>query len=273
MKASHIFAVALIALPLFCSCGGDEPDTPTPPTPPTPVDPPTPPEPEKIEFRRTFRFDDNIISMNGSNDYVAVYDKEKMTKSGDSREIDTGTFTFDNASKTYTLNGLGKLEIVSDSKIAFTPTGGSKKEYDAKVSLIVSDESSNASLMNRTWVINETILTFRGVNYTFKGLDLNEVEKKARDEGVEFKFHLDDGMVVTKVIITDSLIAAEFKNGQSYAAEHTLRSGNSFSLSEFTNGLEGTAKVQFVDELCTITINTTLDESPASIILTMQEKK
>ena len=172
-----------------------------------------------------------------ANDYVAIYKKELvLTKSGDPREISTGSYTFDQKTKTYDLKGFGKLEILSDTKIAFTPDGGSRKEYSAKMTEIASDEKSDAYIVNRSWTIKETILRMdsRGVNYTYPGdLDLNKVEKDARDLGIEFKYHMDDGMVVNKVIITDALLAASFKNGQSYAAEHTFKvSGGKFNLSE-----------------------------------------
>ena len=77
-----------------------------------------------------------------------------------------------------------------------------------------------------------------------------------------------------QVIITDALLAASFKNGQSYAAEHTFKvSGGKFNLSEYTNGLEGTATLQFIEDMCVITIDTNLDESEAKIILTLVEAK
>lgn len=279
MKRLQFVLAALLVLPVFFSCGKDPEPTPIPTPPPTPVDPVTPPEPEPvpIEFRRTIRFDNNIVSTNSSNDYVAVYKKELvLTKSGDPREISTGSYSFDQKTKTYDLKGFGKLEILSDTKIAFTPDGGSRKEYSAKMTEIVSNENSDANHINRSWTIKETILLMesRGVNKSYEGLDLNKVEKDARDLGIDFKYHMDDGMVVSKVIITDALLAASFKNGQSYAAEHTLgASGGKFSLSEYTNGLDGTATVQFKEELCIITIDTNLDESEAKIILTLVEAK
>lgn len=279
MKRLQFVLAALLVLPIFFSCGKDPEPTPTPPPTPVTPDPPTPPEPEPvpIEFRRTIRFDNNIVSTNSSNDYVAVYKKELvLTKSEDPREITTGSYTFDQKTKAYDLKDFGKLEILSDTQIAFTPVGGSRKEYSAKMTEIVSNENSDANHINRSWTIKETILLMesRGVNYTYEGLDLNKVEKDARDLGIDFKYHMDDGMVVTKVVITDALLAASFKNGQSYAAEHTLgAAGGKFSLSEYTNGLDGTATVQFKEELCIITIDTNLDESAAKIILTLVEAK
>ncbi len=279
MKRLHFVLAALLVLPVFFSCDEKPEPDPIPTPPPTPVDPVTPPEPEPvpIEFRRTIRFDNNIVSANSSNDYVAVYKQELvLTKSGDPRQISTGSYTFDQKTKAYDLKDFGKLEILSDTKVAFTPVGGSRKEYSAKMTEIVSDEKSDANIINRSWTIKETILRMdsRGVNYTYEGLDLNKVEKDARDLGIEFKYHMDDGMVVSKVIITDALLAASFKNGQAYAAEHTLgASGGKFNLSEYTNGLEGTATVQFIDEMCVITIDTSLDESEAKIILTLVEAK
>ena len=284
MKRLIYIVAAILVLPVFFSCGGnakpEKPNTPstpstpstptTPTTPTTPENPPTPPPVPQIEFRRTVRFDKNIISANGSKDFVAVFDKMLLTKAGDSREIRTGSFSFDNASKTYTLSGFGKLELLDDKKVAFTPQGGSRTVYDVEESEIVSDENSNANKMNGSWTLKETILEFRGLNYSFDGLDLNKVEQLAREQQIEFKYHMDDNMVVSKIIITDSMLAASFKNGQSYAAEHNLRSGSNFNLSEFTHGLDGTASVQFVDELCVITIETTLDGSPAKIRLTLQ---
>ena len=274
MKSYHYLIAALLVLPVFFSCGGKTPHTPDNPTP-TPT--PTPdPEPVPIEFRRTIRFDNNIVSTNTSNDFVAVYKKELLTKSGDPREITTNTYSFDQKTRAYDLKGFGKLEILGDTKVAFTPVSGSRKEYDAKMTEIVSDEKSDANHINRSWTIKETILRMdsRGVNYTYQGLDLNKVESDAKETGIEFKFHMEDNMVVTKVIITDAILGASFKNGKSYAAEHTLgASGGKFNLSEFTNGLEGTATVQFIDELCVISIDTKLDESPAKIILTMEESK
>lgn len=280
MKRLHFVLAALLVLPVFFSCDEKPEPDPIPTPPPTPVDPVTPPEPEPvpIEFRRTIRFDNNIVSANSSNDYVAIYKKElAQTKSGDPRAISTGSYTFDQKTRTYDLKGFGKLEILSDTKIAFTPDGGSRKEYSAKMTEIASDEKSDAYIVNRSWTIKETILRMdsRGVNYTYPGdLDLNKVEKDARDLGIEFKYHMDDGMVVNKVIITDALLAASFKNGQSYAAEHTFKvSGGKFNLSEYTNGLEGTATLQFIEDMCVITIDTNLDESEAKIILTLVEAK
>jgi hypothetical protein len=290
MKRFILILTSVLLMPVFFSCGEpvtpdnpvtpSNPTTPTTPTnptdPTTPTDPVTPPEPE-IEFRRTLRFGDTVISANGSKDFVAVYDHRLVTKSGDSREIRTGSFTFNNSTKTYSFTGFGKLELLDDNSVAFTPDGGTRVVYNVTVSQIVSDENSFANKMNGSWTIKETIITFRAYNYTFEGLDLNEVEKLAREQGIEFKFHLNDGMVVSKVILTDALMAASFKNGESYAAEHNLRLGSKFKLSEYTNGLEGTATIDFPNKsdgdynFCTITIDTTLDDSPAQIILTLQK--
>lgn len=271
-----VFA-ALLVLPLLFSCvQKPEPEpTPNPPTPVVPPTPPTPPEPELIEFRKTIRFKDSVVSTNGSNDFVAVYSKILLTKGEENGpEIMTGSYTFDNASKTYNFTGFGKLELLDDSRIAFTPAGGTRQVYDAKITEIVPNETASARLMNRSWVTTQTILAFRGVNYTYTGdLDLNKVESDAREQKIDFKFHLDDNSVVTKVIITDALVAAYLKNGQSYAAEHDLRLGSEFKLEEYTYDLKGTAKVQFVDELCVITIDTVLDDSPATIYLTLKEAK
>ena len=164
------------------------------------------------------------------------------------------------------------MEVIDDKQIAFTPNGGARKVYDAESSLIVADEKAIANLLNRSWVISRTILEFRKANYPFDGLDLNEIEKIARDQGIEFKYHMDDGMVAKSVIITDALIAAKFQNGQSYAAEHSLRIGADFNLSEFTYAIKGNGTVQFPEgdnSKCYITFNTTLDESPAKIMLTL----
>lgn len=295
MKSYKILIAALLVLPVFFSCGGknnhtpDNPNTPstpstpsnptTPTNPDNPPTPPTPPEPEPeppIEFRRTVRFGQVILSFNSSNDFIAIYPESVMTKSGDSRKISTGTYTFSQEDKTYTLKDLGKLKVLKDDKVAFTPKDGERKEYTAKTSLIVDNEKTEAYLVNKSWTINESILKFRGANYSFDGLDLNEVEKIARDQGIQFKYHMKDGMVAKKLIVTDALVAAEFKNGESYAAEHTLRSGTSFDLSEFTNALKGSATIQFDKEdpqWCYLTIKTTLDESPAEVVFTLKEIK
>ena len=294
MKSYKLLIAALLVLPVFFSCGGknnhtpDNPNTPstpsTPSTPTTPTDPetpPTPPTPEPepeppLEFRRTIRFSQVILSFNSSNDFIAIYPESIMTKSGDSRKIFTGTYTFSQDDKAYTLKDFGKLEVLADDKVAFTPKDGTRKEYKAETTLIVDNDKTEAYLVNKSWTINESILKFRGANYSFDGLDLNEVEKIARDQGIEFKYHMNDGMVAKKLIVTDALIAAQFKNGESYAAEHTLRSGTSFDLSEFTNGLKGSATIQFDKEdpaWCYITIKTTLDESPAEVVFTLKEIK
>lgn len=297
MKRYHLLVAAILVLPVFFSCGGknhtpDDPTptpaptpTPTPTPPPTPVDPtPTPtPEPDPIEFRRTVRFDHNIISMNSSKDFIAVFEESLVTKSPDSRKILTGSYTFSDSDNIYTLKDFGKLEIIDDKQVAFTPSGGTRKVYDAETTVIVDAEESNSYYLNRSWTINESILKFRGANYSFDGLDLNEVEKIARGQGIEFKYHMDDGMVAKKLIVTDALVAAEFKNGESYAAEHTLRSSTkydkkeSFKLDEFTNDLKGDATVQFEkdgeDLWCYITITTTLDQSPAEVVFTLKEMK
>ena len=94
-----------------------------------------------------------------------------------------------------------------------------------------------------------------------------------RETGYEFTTHLDPDMIVTKIIVTDALVGVEFKNGQTYAAEHTLRQGNEFKFSEFTKGLEGTATVQFKDDKCFITADTTVDEFPAHLIIRLAPKK
>ena len=288
MKSYKLLIAALLVLPVFFSCGGknnhtpDNPNTPstpstpsTPTTPTNPDNPPTPPEPP-IEFRRTVRFDRNIISFNGSGDFIAVYEEALMTKSGDSRKIKTGSYTFSQDDKTFTLQDFGKLEVLADDKIAFTPKDGSRKEYKAETTLIVDNEKAEANLINKSWTIEKSVLYFRGVNYTFDGLDLNEVEKLARDQGIEFKFHMNDGMVAKKLIITDALIAAYFNNGESYAAEHTLRSGKEFNLDEFTYDLKGKASIDFDKDdpsLCFISIYTTLDQSEAEVEFTLKEIK
>ena len=275
---------ALLVLPVFSSCGGKEepvkpvtpvnPDKPSKPDTPSnpPENPPTPPEPE-IETRRTFNFGDNIISTSGSGDFVAVLKKGLVTRAGGNRDIFTGSFSFDKTTKTLSYTKVGKIEMLEDKSIAFTPVGGMRTEYKAEETEIVSDENATANRLNGSWVVEETILDYRGANYTFAGLDLNEVEAKAREAGYEFTTHLDPDMVVTKIIITDALVGAEFKNGQSYAAKHTLRQGNEFQFSEFTKGLEGTATVQFKDDKCFITADTTVDEFPAHLIIRLAPKK
>ena len=146
MKSYKILIAALLVLPVFFSCGGknnhtpDNPNTPstpstpsnptTPTNPDNPPTPPTPPEPEPeppIEFRRTVRFGQVILSFNSSNDFIAIYPESVMTKSGDSRKISTGTYTFSQEDKTYTLKDLGKLEVLKDDKVAFTPKDGERK--------------------------------------------------------------------------------------------------------------------------------------------------
>lgn len=291
MKSYHYLIAALLVLPVLFSCGGKNnhtpvtPDPPTPvtpetpvtPDPPTPPTPPTPPEPEPpIEFRRTIRFDHNIVSFNSSKDFVAVYQESLLTKSGDPRKIVSSSYSYSDDNKTYVLKDFGKLEVVDDKQIAFTPEGGSRKVYDAETTLIVDSETAPAYLVNKSWTLNESILKFRGVNYSFDGLDLNEVEKIARDQGIEFKYHMNPNMVAKKLVFTDALVAALFNNGECYAAEHTLRSGTNFSLDEFTYDLKGTATIQFDPddpEWCYITIKTTLDESPAEVVFTLKEIK
>ncbi len=283
MKIAHLLMAALLVLPVFSSCGGKEepvkpvtpvnPDKPSNPnTPSNPDTPPTPPEPE-IETRRTFSFDGNIISTNGSGDFVAVLKKGVVTRANGRPDIFTGSFSFDKTTKTFSYTKVGKIEMLEDKSIAFTPVGGARTEYSTKETEIVTDENAAANRLNGSWVVEETILDYRGANYTFAGLDLNEVEAKAREAGYEFKTHLDPEMVVTKIIITDSLLGAEFKNGQAYAAEHTLRQGNEFKFSEFTKDLDGTASVQFVDDKCFITVDTTVDEFPAHLIVRLAPKK
>ena len=286
MKRYIYIVAAILMLPVFFSCGGnakpEKPDTPstpstptTPTTPTTPDNPPTPPEPQ-IEFRKTFKFGNSIFSFSSDGAFVAILD-EAFTKAGDNRKIVTGTYTFDNSSKTWSFSSLGKIELIEDKKIAFTPSGGARTVYEnVDMTEIVSNEDSEAYKINGTWVITQTILNMpdRNVNNTYTGtLNLNVVEKDARDLGIDFKFHMDENMVVDKIIVTDSMLAASFKNGQAYAAEHNLRQGNNFKLHEFTNNLDGTANVQFVDDLCVIKISTTLDNSAAEILLTLQASK
>ncbi len=295
MRSLHYIVAALLVLPVFFSCGGKNnhtPDNPTPtpvnPNPPTPVDPtpvnptppddPTPPTPAPpIEFRNTFRFDNNIVSTSGSGDFVAVVKSSLVTKSGDSREVITGSYTFNNDAKTWSYSGLGKIELKDDNKIAFTPSNGSSKEYEVKISEIVSDKESVAYKLNGSWTIYETLVDFGGKNYRFDGaLNLNKVEEQARELGYEFTTHLVEGMTITKVIITDGLMAAEFKNGQSYAAEHSLRTGSSFDFSEFTKGLKGNGSVQFTDEQCTqclITVDTTIDDTSTKLYIKLEKKQ
>lgn len=277
MKRNYLLVAAILALPVFFACGSQV-DPQTPDDPSTPATPETPTE-IKIEFRKTFRFEGSIISAGNDGDFVAVMKPEILTKSNDGLKVITGDFSFDNSGKVWTFKNLGKVELLENKKIAFTPSGGERKLYDAEITEIVSDTGSNAGKMNGSWTIKETILEFRGVNYTMNGLDLNEVEKFAKDQGYEFKTHMDPDMVITKVIITDALVGAQFKNGQSYAAEHNLRLGSDFNLSEFSNGLEGTAKVQFVDDLCVLTIDTNINpsdkENPsnAKLRITLQKAK
>ena len=309
MKSYKLLIAALLVLPVFFSCGGknnhtpDNPNTPstpsTPSTPTTPTDPetpPTPPTPEPepeppLEFRRTIRFSQVILSFNSSNDFIAIYPESIMTKSGDSRKIFTGTYTFSQDDKAYTLKDFGKLEVLADDKVAFTPKDGTRKEYKAETTLIADNEKSADNLANRSWNINNVILKFRGASYDdfHDGLDLNKVEQIARDQGIEFKYHMNEGMVAKKIIFTDALIAAQFKNGESYAAEHTLHDGKvvkndngteytEFNLSEFTNALKGSATIQFDkdkdgNEWCYINISTTLDQSPAEVVFTLKEIK
>ena len=285
MKSCHFLIAALLVLPVFFSCGGKdnpEPPTPatpsnpnTPSTPSTPTNPDTPPDPPaepELETRRTFSFDDCVISTNGSGDFVAVLKKGLVTRSGGSRDIYTGSFSYDKSTKTFTYANVGKIEVLEDKKIAFTPAGGSRAECDAEVTEIVPDENAAANRLNGSWVVEETILDYRGGNYTFTGLDLNDVEAKAREAGYEFTTHLDPGMEITKIIVTDSLVGAEFKNGQSYAATHSLRQGTELKFSELTKGLEGSASVQFKDDKCFLTIDTTVDEFPAHLIVRLRAK-
>ena len=295
MKSYHFLIAALLVLPVFFSCGGGKnnhtPETPTPPvnpnpptpTPPDPVtpdpvtpDPPTPPAPDPIEFRRTVRFEQVIISFNSAKDFVAVYPEALLTKSGDPRKISVGTYSFSDSDNTYTMKDFGKIEVIDDKQVAFTPAGGTRKVYDATSTLISTDEKSVAYLANKSWSIERSTLYFRGASYDLDGLDLNKVEEIARGQGIEFKFHMNPDMVAKKLIFTDALIAAQFKNGECYAAEHTLRSGTKFSLSEFTNDLEGTASIEFDKddpEICFIYIKTTLDKSDAEVEFMLKEIK
>ena len=292
MKSYHYLVAALLVLPVLFSCGGKnnhtpDPPTPAPPTPvnptpvdPTPVDPtpvdPTPTPPPPIEFRRTITFDNSIVSFNSSKDYIAVYKETLLTKSGDPRKIVSSTYTYSDDDRTYTLKDFGKLEVIDDKQIAFTPSGGSRKVYDATTSLIVDNQTSAAYLVNKSWTIERSTLYFRGASYDLDGLDLNKVEEIARGQGIEFKYHMNPNMVAKKLVFTDALVAAQFNNGEVYAAEHTLRSGTKFNLDEFTNDLKGSASIEFDKddpELCFIYITTTLDHSEAEVEFKLKEIK
>ena len=83
-------------------------------------------------------------------------------------------------------------------------------------------------------------------------------------------------MVAKKLVFTDALAAALFNNGEVYAAEHTLRSGSKFDLSEFTNNLKGKASIEFDKDdpsMCFIYITTTLDGSEAEVEFVLKELK
>lgn len=258
MKRRHLLIAVAVAFPVLFSCNGL-------------LGPASDPVETQTELSRTFRFGDNIISTNSNGDFVAVLASESLTKSGDGCKVVTGSYSPSLSGKAWSFDQVGKLELLADNKIAYTSPDGTRKVYDVELTGISA--GSGASRIIGSWTVKETIGDYRGVNYSMDGLDLNEAEEMISEQGYELNLNLDADMVVTRVIITDSLVGAELENGKPYAAEHNLTIGSSFHVKECSSGLEGSAKFQYVDDFCVLTIDTVIEDYPARLLLTLQELK
>lgn len=260
MKHRHLFISAVIALPVLFSCNGL--------SGPNNSDDPVSP----VESFKTFRFGDNIISTNSDGEFVAVLAPELLTKSDGESNVVTGAFSSD-AAGSWSFDRVGKLELLANNKLAYTSADGRYKVYDVELTGITSVPGTDANRILGSWTVRETIGDYRGVNYSMDGLNINEAERMVAEQGYTLNLNLEEDMVVKRIIITESLVGAELENGKSYAAEHNLSIGNSFHVKECSSGLEGSGKLQFLDDFCVLTIDTSIEGYPARFILTLQELK
>lgn len=187
-------------------------------------------------------------------------------------------------------NGEGQTSVV------FTPInkeGEPDTAHQQVVTVTSKPDPGNPEEIytNGTWVVNETIATARGLNFSQRNLDVHAIASWAQDNiGVEIKKDdLDalEGYKVKNIVITDSALSLNFENGKSFASSIDIKQYNGFKIENFVEGtnsniseyINGTGSFSFSGDLCILSIagsfkeNKDSQSTPVTIMLTLKRQK
>lgn len=210
---------------------------------------------ESANMFASFNADGSFIAgkpNNGGEDAFG-FTKDKIT----TYDIIKGTYTYDPATSTYTMyidgSTWGTLQVKAGYTIHLKIQSAGLDQDFTGVTLSEpnrDDEIQRAS--NHTWKAVETIVNYKGINYSNAGVDLNNFAAWViKNFGGEDPFK--PNMVLENAVITDSYVAFFFKNGQQIVGKVSLKSGNSFTFTPLA--IEGKDKVTMFEGEASINIS------------------
>lgn len=141
----------------------------------------------------------------------------------------------------------------------------------------------NASLINGTWHVQNTIVTARGATFNRPGLDAHSIAEWAKDLDIINEKDVEGtvGWKVKNVMIMDSSLSINFENDKSFSS--TVSSLSNFTVQDFDQNSEigkyfnGTGSFNLSGELCVLSINGSIkgdngnSATPITITLTLSK--
>ena len=139
--------------------------------------------------------------------------------------------------------------------------------------------AEDAVIFNRDWNVESVKFSIKGVNKTFSGLNLNEIETFAKENGITFSKTFKANMVSTKVAISDSYIGIVFANGEYYCAEYELPNSSdaSFKIDEISEleveVLNGNARYDILGGKLILTVSGKVNGEDSTVTVTLAPAK
>ena len=265
-KIITLLAVAC-ALPVLFSCNKDKKDDKTGSA--------TIPTGDSFNNSCTISGDDVFATFNADNS--CLLGRGMDSKSVDYYEYFFGTYSF--ASNKYTIrdsknNVYATIEILSNGTISLQTA-----EMALPVEMTVtitrpSTGNENQRASNHTWKPESLILTYRGANKTWTGIDFNEAETWIASKFEVSGTYFGPDMKLTSLFISDKYVNFVFKNGQNVIAPVEIGNGLTFSLNQIptmddeVDLLNGTCSVVFDNGKCIVTIEGSYDSVAANAVMT-----
>lgn len=217
------------------------------------------------------------LNANADGTAIGKVSRALLTKAVEENwEAYIGTYTVD-ANGNYTFSNLGTI-TKDGNTYKFIPEGGSASDaiiVDAQAVKAAED----AVIFNRNWNVESVKFSIKGVNKTFSGLNLNEIETFAKENGITFSKTFKANMVSTKVAISDSYIGIVFANGEYYCAEYELPNSSdaSFKIDEISEleveVLNGNARYDILGGKLILTVSGKVNGEDSTVTVTLAPAK
>ncbi len=230
------------------------------------------PNPSNASYARTFKAPGFNLNANADGSALGRISPELATKAEDNWVAYVGTYTVDKDGN-YVFSNLGTIKKDGNT-YKFIPEGGT--DADAiEVTATAAKTVEDAVIFNRDWSVEHISVSFKAVGKEFTGLNLNEIETFAKDNGLEFNKTFKANMVAQKVAIGDDFIAIVFANGEKYCASYTLpnSSDSAFKIDEISELevelLDGDAKYDILNGKLILSVNGKVNSDDTRVVVTL----